>query len=44
MVEKGLPLEIKVRLLSVILPTGEIELLATSIMDQSIERQEFRWL
>lgn len=43
-VKKGLPLEIKVRLLSVILPTGEIELLATSIMEQSIDRHEFRWL
>ncbi len=42
--EKGLPLEIKVRLVSVILSTGEVEILATSIMDESIERQEFRWL
>lgn len=42
--EKGLPTEIKVRFVSVILPTGEVEVLATSIIDKSIEREEFRWL
>lgn len=42
-VERGLPLEIKVRFISVILSTGEIEVLATSIMD-NIAREEFRWL
>jgi hypothetical protein len=41
---KGLPMEIKVRFISVILSTGEVEILVTSIMDKSIERQEFRWL
>ena len=43
-VAKGLPMEIKVRFISVILSTGEIELLVTSIMEQSIERHEFKWL
>lgn len=42
--EKGLPLEIKVRFVSVVLSTGEIEVLATSLMDQAIKRDEFRWL
>ncbi|HAT7074259.1 TPA: IS4 family transposase [Legionella pneumophila] len=42
--DKGLPLEIKVRFVSVILSTGELEILVTSIMDNSIEREEFRWL
>ena len=41
---KGLPREITVRFISVILSTGEVEILVTSIMDNSIERQEFRWL
>lgn len=41
---KGLPTEIKVRFISVILSTGEVEILVTSIMDKSIERQEFKWL
>lgn len=41
---KGLPNEIKVRFISVILSTGEVEILVTSIMDKTIERQEFRWL
>lgn len=41
---KGLPIEINVRFISVILSTGEVEILVTSIMDESIERQEFRWL
>jgi hypothetical protein len=42
--EKKLPTEIKVRFISVILSTGEVEILATSIMDKTIEREEFRWL
>ena len=41
---KELPMEITVRLVSVILSSGELEILVTSIMDKSIERQEFRWL
>jgi hypothetical protein len=43
-VEKGLPTEIKVRFISVILSTGEVEVLVTSIMDKSIDRNEFKWL
>ncbi len=43
-VAKGLPLEIQVRFITVILSTGEVEILVTSIMDKSIERQEFKWL
>jgi hypothetical protein len=42
--QKGLPLTIKARFISVILPTGEIEILATSLMDETIERNEFKWL
>ena len=38
----GLPSEIKVRFVSVILPTGEIEVLATSIMDESFARNDFK--
>lgn len=40
--EKGLPLEIQVRFVSVILSTGEIEVLATSIMDSNFEREDFK--
>lgn len=42
--EKGLPLKITVRFVSVILSTGEVEVLATSLMDPSIERNEFKSL
>ncbi|MCH9715955.1 MAG: IS4 family transposase [Gammaproteobacteria bacterium] len=42
--QKGLPLTIKVRFVSVILSTGEIEILATSLMNQTIERDEFKVL
>lgn len=42
--QKGLPLEIKVRFITVILSTGEIEILATSLMDSDISRDEFKWL
>ena len=42
--EKRLPSKINVRFISVILSTGEVELLITSIMDDTIERGEFRWL
>lgn len=42
--EKGLPLEITVRFITVILSTGEIEILATSLMDKDISRDEFKWL
>lgn len=38
----GLPLEIKVRLVSVILSTGEIEVLATSIMGSHFTRDDFK--
>lgn len=41
---KGLPMEIKVRFVSVILSTGELEILVTSITEPTIEREEFRWL
>ncbi len=40
--EKGLPLEIRVRFVSVILSTGEIEVLATSIMETHFERDDFK--
>ena len=42
--EKGLPLEIKVRFVSVILSTGEVEVLATSLMEESIQREDFQQL
>lgn len=42
--EKGLPLQIRVRFITVILSTGEIEILATSLMNSDISRDEFRWL
>jgi Transposase DDE domain len=42
--EKGLPAEIKVRFVSVVLSTGEIEVLATSLIDKSIKREEFKML
>lgn len=41
---KGLPLEIRVRFVSVVLSTGEIEVLATSLKDKSIKREEFKTL
>jgi hypothetical protein len=40
----GLPTEIKVRFASVILSTGEIEVLVTSLMDEKISREEFKTL
>ena len=42
--DKGLPAEIKVRFISVVLPTGEIEVLMTSLFDSTIERDEFKYL
>ena len=42
--EKGLPLEITVRFVTVILSTGEVEILATSLMNNDISRDEFKWL
>lgn len=42
--QKGLPLEITVRFITVILSTGEIEILATSLMDTDISRDEFKHL
>lgn len=44
MKQKGLPLKIEVRFISVSLSTGEIEILATSLMDATIKRDEFKWL
>jgi hypothetical protein len=41
---KGLPTEIKVRFVSVVLNTGEIEVLATSLFNESITREEFKML
>jgi hypothetical protein len=40
--EKGLPSEIRVRFISVILSTGEVEVLATSLMGDQITREEFK--
>lgn len=39
---KGLPLEIRVRFVSVILSTGEVEVLMTSIMDNNFKRKDFK--
>ena len=39
--DEDLPLEIKVRLIKVILSTGETELLATSVMDEKITAEDF---
>lgn len=40
--EKGLPTEITIRFVSVVLDTGEIEVLATSLIDVNISRREFK--
>ena len=37
---RGLPLKMKVRFVSVRLPTGELEVLATSLLDQALYRTE----
>lgn len=42
--EQGLPTEIRIRFVSVILDTGEIEVLATSLIDMVISRNEFKEL
>jgi len=42
--EKKLPFEIQVRFIKVILSTGEIEILATSLIDPTITCEEFKWL
>lgn len=42
--EKGLPLEMRVRFVTVILSTGEMEILVTSLMDTDISRDEFKSL
>lgn len=42
--EQGLPTEISVRLVSVILSTGEIEVLVTSLKELTISREEFQKL
>lgn len=41
---KGLPSEIIVRFITVILSTGEIEVLVTSLLDKDVSREEFKWL
>ena len=41
---EGLPTEIKARFVSVVLSTGEIEVLITSLFDESITREEFKEL
>lgn len=43
-IEKGLPLEIQVRFVSVILDTGEVEVLVTNLMDESMAREDFKTL
>lgn len=40
----GLPLEVKVCFVSVVLDTGEIEVLITSLIDEDVERSEFKAL
>ena len=40
----GLPTEVEVRFVSVVLDTGEIEVLITSLMDVGIQRSEFKIL
>jgi hypothetical protein len=40
--EKGLPLEISVRFVSVILSSGEVEVLATSLIQNDLERNDFK--
>lgn len=42
--ELGLPLTIKVRFVAVILSTGEIEVLMTSLLDSNIDKEEFKKL
>ena len=42
--ELGLPLTITVRFVAVILSTGEIEVLMTSILDSNIDKEEFKKL
>jgi hypothetical protein len=42
--EKGLPTKIRVRFVSVVLSTGEIEVLMTSLNDVSISRNDFKSL
>lgn len=42
--EQGLPTEISVRFVSVLLDTGEIEVLATSLINEVISRKEFKEL
>ncbi len=42
--EQGLPLKIQVRLVSVVLSTGEIEVLITSLFSEDIQREEFKEL
>lgn len=42
--EQGLPTEITVRFVSVILDTGEVEVLATSLINEIISRNEFKKL
>lgn len=39
---KGLAQEIKVRLVSVVLSTGEIEVLVTSLLDEGLSREDFK--
>lgn len=41
---KGLPSEIPVRFVRVVLSTGEIEVLATSIMDETLQPDDFKLL
>ena len=39
---RGLPLEMSVRFVSVVLSTGEIEVLVTNLIDLELEREEFK--
>lgn len=41
---EGLPTEIKVRFIQIVLETGEIEVLATSLFDERLPRKEFKAL
>jgi hypothetical protein len=44
LIEKGLPLKIQVRFVSVLLSTGEMEILATSLMDDTLSCNDFKQL
>jgi hypothetical protein len=44
LIEKGLPTEIPIRFVCVVLDTGEIEVLATSLINVSLKRNDFKEL